>query len=120
QGEEELRRHSLDPKSRLIPEPELLVVPRMPNQTTSSRIHLLQPRQPFLDERFANPMALVLRQHRHWPQAVPVSSSVRDGHRGEGDMPNHATIHFCDQRYGERLRRAQRGNYELLGVVADL
>jgi hypothetical protein len=35
-------------------------------------------------------------------------------------MSNHAAIHFCDERYREDLGGAQRGDDELLSVIADL
>jgi hypothetical protein len=119
QGEEHLRRHAFEHQFRRIPEAELPVVVRMPDQAAALCAQLLQPPQPFRNQRLADAPALVLRQHRHRPQAVPVAGAVRNRHRREGDMADHAAVRFRDQRNRQRLRRAQCRDDELLGVVAD-
>jgi hypothetical protein len=41
---------------------------------------------------FTNALPLVRRQHRNKSKAVPVPSAIRNGQRGESNMPYHAAM----------------------------
>ena len=61
QGQKYFLGDSLVYQFRIIPETETLIILRISHQSAAHTAHLLQPRQAFIDKRFANALFLMLR-----------------------------------------------------------
>jgi hypothetical protein len=119
QSEKDLRGDTLQNKCWRVLESELPVVMRMPHNTATGSIQLLQPGKPLLNQSGTNALPLVLRQDRNRSKPVPIECAVGNGDGRERYVPNDSTVSLGDKRHGKRAVGSQCLDDELLGLIAN-
>lgn len=115
QGEEVRLRYALHREFLVVPKAESPIERRFAERNTAPRATLLQRREPALNQRSADTLALEFRHRRNGSEPVPVLRTIADLNRRERNMADDLPVFLCHERDRQRVAAAQRIDDEVLG-----
>jgi hypothetical protein len=103
----------------MLTEAEATVEGRISDEDASGRATGTHDAETDLDQRAADPLALMLGEDRHRSEQIPARRRLADAGGREGDMPHDARIDHGDQRDLQRARLPQRFDDQMLRLLTE-